>query len=90
MYIQFNPIAEKKDMCYIYFIAKVYGFHNRKGGQNMLEQYPDILNVSDVAQILKVGQRSVYKLIHTGDLYSRKIGREYKIPKQNLISYLGG
>ena len=56
----------------------------------MLEQYPDILNVSDVAQILKVGQRSVYKLIHTGDLYSRKIGREYKIPKQNLISYLGG
>lgn len=56
----------------------------------MLENYPDILNVSDVAQILKVGHRSVYKLIHTGDLYSRKIGREFKIPKQSLINYIGG
>lgn len=56
----------------------------------MLEHYPDILNVSDVARILNVGQRSVYKLVHTGDLYSRKIGREFKIPKQSLIDYIGG
>lgn len=56
----------------------------------MLENYPDILSVADVIKILNVGKRSVYKLIHTGDLYSRKIGREYKIPKKDLIDYIGG
>lgn len=61
-----------------------------KEGVKMLESYSDVLNVADVAKILKVGQRSVYKLIHSGDLYSRKIGREYKILKKDLIDYIGG
>ena len=77
-------------MIYIVSATKVYGFRHKKGGHNMLENYPDILDVSDVGKILNVGKHAVYKLIHNGDLYSRKIGRVYKIPKKDLIDYIGG
>ena len=40
--------------------------------------------------MLNVGQVLAYKLVKSGEIKSRKVGREYKIPKVNVIAYLLG
>lgn len=54
----------------------------------MLETYPDILKPSDLCTILHVSKKSIYALLASGELKSRKIGRKYFICKDTLIEYL--
>lgn len=54
----------------------------------MLENYKDILSPSDLASILGASKKSIYKLLSSGEIASRKIGRRYFICKDNLIQYL--
>lgn len=51
------------------------------------KDYPDVLTVKDLCQVLHIGRAGVYKLLESGALYSFKIGRVYKIPKDSLIAY---
>lgn len=55
---------------------------------NMLSEYSDVLNPSDLIQILDVGKNTVYKLLKDNIIHSVKIGKKYKIPKIFLIEYL--
>ena len=51
----------------------------------MFENYPDVVSVEDLMQMLQIGQVLAYKLVKRGEIKSRKVGREYKIPKINVI-----
>ena len=53
-----------------------------------IEKYPDIVSVEQLMQMLNIGQVLAYKLVKCGDIKSRKVGREYKIPKINVINYV--
>lgn len=53
-----------------------------------LKNYPPVLDVSSVACILGITNRTVRKLIKRGDLIAIKVGRLFRIPKSNLIVYL--
>ena len=53
-----------------------------------LRDYPDVLTVYDVAEILKLGKNTAYKLVKNGNIKSHKIGRVYRIPKICLQNYL--
>jgi excisionase family DNA binding protein len=55
---------------------------------NIFKEYPDILNVKQVSEILGVSTKTVYKLLGEGTLVSLKVGREYKIPKVNVLRYV--
>lgn len=57
-------------------------------GTILFEKYPDIVGVQQLMEMLQIGQVLAYKLIKAGEIPSRKIGREYKIPKQNVIEYV--
>lgn len=46
-----------------------------------------MLTVKDLCQVLHNGRAGAYKLLESGALYSFKIGRVYKIPKDSLITY---
>ena len=54
----------------------------------MFANYPDIVSVEDLMEMLQIGQVLAYKLVKKGEIKSRKVGREYKIPKINVSSYL--
>ncbi len=54
----------------------------------MLKEYPDVMNVEQVSQVLGVSTKTCYALLREGKLQSLKIGRAYRIPKAHLISYL--
>ena len=58
------------------------------GGHSMFENYPDVLNVEHLCEILGIGKKLVYRLLKNNDIEHLQIGRSYRIPKPNLVQYL--
>ena len=54
----------------------------------MLKEYPDILSVEQVSEVLGVSTKTCYKILRNGDICSLKVGRSYRIPKAHLFTYL--
>ncbi len=54
----------------------------------MFNQYPDIMTVFDVSEALFIGKNRVYELLEKGELKGFRIGRVWKIPKNNLEEYI--
>jgi excisionase family DNA binding protein len=56
--------------------------------RTILREYPDILDVEQLSLILSVSKKTAYGVLKRGDIDSLKVGREYKIPKINILKYL--
>ena len=56
----------------------------------LLKNYPAVLRISDVAEILDVTPATVRRHIKTNDLPHIKVGRLIRIPKEALIACLCG
>ena len=54
----------------------------------MLNNYPDVLTVKQVAEALGVCDRAAYQLIHEHTIGSRRVGRRILVPKVCLMDYL--
>lgn len=54
----------------------------------MFTAYKDVVNVNQLAEMLGIGISLAYRLVKQNTIKSIKVGRQYKIPKQNIISYL--
>jgi len=54
----------------------------------MFTDYPDILSVDELCSLLEVGKKTTYKLLQEKKIEYLKIGREYRIPKINVLSYV--
>ena len=54
----------------------------------MFNTYPDILTVKQVGEMLNIGRNNAYELIHSGKIKSVIIGRQIRIPKDNVISFI--
>ena len=55
-----------------------------------IQEYPDVLKVDDVGEILQIGRNSTYKLINAKIIPSIKIGNSIRIYKSNLVNFLEG
>ena len=55
---------------------------------NSFTEYPEILSVKQLTSILQISRPTCYELLLSNQIESIKIGREYRIPKQNVIKYL--
>lgn len=51
--------------------------------------YPDVLTVDEASELLGVCTKTVYKLLKKGDIKKQTVGRLIRIPKENIITYLG-
>lgn len=51
-------------------------------------QYPDVLSISEVREILGIGRISVYNLIESHQLYAFRMGRVYQVPKSAVARFL--
>ncbi len=56
---------------------------------NTLDDYPMTLRVEDVQTILGVARSSAYALVKNGSLRSVRVGRSIRIPKSELMRFLG-
>ena len=52
------------------------------------EQWPEFLTVAEVAVIIRTSKMTVYRIIHAGELPSKRFGRSYRIPAADLRAYL--
>lgn len=56
----------------------------------MFKNYADIVGVKELMEMLNIGKTFAYELLKSKELGARKCGREYKIPKINIIKYILG
>ena len=54
----------------------------------MLKEYPDVLTVEQVAQILNIGINAAYRLVNSQEIGYRKIGKSIRVPKVCVVDYL--
>lgn len=56
--------------------------------QKWINEYPDVLTVENVKEILNIGRKSAYRLIEQNRIQHFRIGAVIRIPKQCLIDFL--
>ncbi len=54
----------------------------------MFPDFPDIVTVSQLQEMLGVSRHLAYDLINDGSIRGLKIGNAFKIPKVNVIEYV--
>ena len=54
----------------------------------MFTSYPDLVDINQLSEMLNIGSTLTYRLLKENAIKSMKIGRQYKIPKINVIDYL--
>jgi excisionase family DNA binding protein len=47
-----------------------------------------LLTVYEIAAIMRVSKMTVYRLIHTGELESIRVGRSFRVPEDSFRAYL--
>lgn len=48
------------------------------------------LTVAEVAAVMRVSKMTVYRLVHSGELASVRVGRSFRVPEQAVNEYLRG
>ena len=61
---------------------------NLRTNYTMFATYKDVVNVEQLAEMLGIGIALAYRLVKQNTIKYIKIGRQYKIPKSNVIAYL--
>jgi excisionase family DNA binding protein len=46
------------------------------------------LTVAEVAAMLRVSKMTVYRLVHSGELASVRVGRSFRVPEQAVDAFL--
>lgn len=54
----------------------------------MFHDFDDILTIDELAELLKIGKNTAYRLINSGKIRSIRIGRIHRIPKKSIIEYI--
>ena len=53
-------------------------------------QKPDVLNLTEVADLLRVSNQTIYNMIRDGRLKAHKFGREWRFLRKDIESFMGG
>jgi excisionase family DNA binding protein len=48
------------------------------------------LTVQEVAALMRVSKMTVYRLVHSGELASVRVGRSFRVPEKAVNDYLRG
>ncbi len=54
----------------------------------LFKDYPDVVNVQQVSEMLHVSAPLVYKLLQDGTIPAKKVGTKYIITKKCVIEFL--
>ena len=54
----------------------------------MLNNYPDVLTVKQLAEVLNIGLNAAYELVNRHEIGAKRIGGAIRIPKSSVIMYL--
>lgn len=91
-----EAIATTKALFYDITDISIYSLQPKEGKgwitiNTILVEYPDILTVKQVKEILQIGNNKVYSLLNCGEIPSFTVddySRIHRIYKSDLISYI--
>ncbi len=55
----------------------------------MFEEFKDVLTVEELCKALRIGKSTAFQLLRSGEIKAVKVNRQWRIPKINIIKYLG-
>lgn len=53
-----------------------------------IDFYPDVLNLKEMCCLLDITDNTARKLLINGEIKGKKVGKEWRILKQNVLDYL--
>ena len=53
-----------------------------------INDYPEVLTVENIKEILQIGRKSAYRLIEQNKVKYFRIGNVIRVPRQCLVDYL--
>ena len=56
----------------------------------MQSTYPDVLQVTDIQQILGIGRRQAYELVNSGQFHVVRIGKSIRILRDVFFNWMNG
>ena len=56
--------------------------------EDTFADYPDVVTIEQVREMLNIGRNLAYRLIKSGEIRARKVGRSYRIFKASVIEYM--
>lgn len=56
----------------------------------MFKDYPDCVTIKQLQTMLGIKKTKAYELIKNGEIKAKKIGKDYKISKLNIVAYVLG
>lgn len=56
--------------------------------EDMFKDYSDIVNPTELQKMLGIGRNKAYRLLKNSEIYNKKIGNNYFIPKFSVIEYV--
>lgn len=56
--------------------------------ENLILNCPEVMTPEQVADLLQISSKTVYKLLHSKDLTCFMIGKYYRITKHSLLSFM--
>lgn len=67
---------------------KCKGVKNISIEQAMFTDYPDVVTVSEMTKMLRIGKNKAYELIKDKKVHSRFIGQKILITKASIINFI--
>ena len=64
MLVELNPQIFKKEV----FCISSKGFNQRDAYRVMLRKYPDVMNIEQMCDVLRISTKTGYKLLHEGKI----------------------
>ncbi len=55
---------------------------------SIFQEYPDVVSVEQLCKMLRIGRNTAYHLLKSGTIQAIRIGRQYRIPKKQVIHYM--
>lgn len=55
---------------------------------NIFKDYPDIIGVNEISQMLGISTKRVYQLLQNGDIKSVSALGKYRVAKVHLIEFI--
>ncbi|NLW05066.1 MAG: helix-turn-helix domain-containing protein [Pseudomonadaceae bacterium] len=61
---------------------------NDNASPPLFDDYPDVLSLTQMCEIMQICRQSGYKLLKNGEIPYKKVGRKYIISKKQLVTYV--
>jgi len=69
-------------------LEKKYMKSDTEKNRAPFSDYPDLLDVEQLSNMLGISTKTAYKMLRSGNIESIRIGRDYKIAKINVLKFL--